>query len=506
MLDDHLTAAVDLGPYQSASEPTGSNAIDHLVLRRLAKAGITPARICSDSTFLRRVTLDTTGTIPSPQIAKEFPLDQSSSKRSRLVASLLADDRYADFWAMRWSDCLRIKSEFPINLWPLAAQAYHQWVLQALRDNRSYRWIARELLLSTGSNFRNPPANFFRAVQGKDPMGIARAVALTFLGQRADSWPKRKLENLDVFFSRISFKGTAEWKEEIVYDDITKPLPAKGTLPDGTQVALDPSKDPREVFVNWLTNDKNLVFSRAGANRVWAWLLGRGIVDPADDDRPGNPPTNPELLDALAHQFVASHFDLKALIAAILTSDTYQLASVPRSSNPAGPKLFAYYPIHRLEAEVLLDALNQITGATDGYSSKTPEPYTFVPEELRSVDLADGSVTSAFLELFGRPPRDSGFANERNERASADQRLHMLNSTHIQRKLENGPTLRPLLNTKLPTDQAVTNLYLAVLSRLPSSAELAKAVSYVDSVKARRTGLIDITWALINSVEFQFRH
>ena len=216
-----------------------------------------------------------------------------------------------------------------------------------------------------------------------------------------------------------------------------------GRLPGwnaGTPVA---GRDPREAFAGWLIAPRNPWFARAAVNRVWSWLLGRGIIHEPDDIRPDNPPSNPELLAYLEQELVASHYDLKSIYRLILNSQTWQLSSIPRSTRPEAAANFAYYPLRRLDAEVLADAICETTGTTETYTSAIPEPFTFIPEEQRGISLPDGSITSAFLELFGRPPRDTGLEAERNNRLTAAQQLHMLNASHVERKIEQSPNFRP---------------------------------------------------------------
>jgi hypothetical protein len=279
-------------------------------------------------------------------------------------------------------------------------------------------------------------------------------------------------------------------------------------LPDGTRTKLTTDRDPREVFADWLIDPKNPWFTRNIANRVWFWLMGRGIINEPDDIRPDNPPSNPELLAFLEQELVSSHYDLKHLYRLILNSDTYQLSSIPKTDKPEGGTNFAYYPLRRLDAEVLIDAICQITGTTEKYSSSIPEPFTFIPEDQRSIALPDGSITSPFLEMFGRSPRDTGLESERNNRSTAGQRLHLLNSSHIQRKLEQSQKLQALMQSKGTTQgEIITRLYLTILSRFPTDEELkiAEAYSKSGAVKGREA-MTDLAWALINSPEFLYRH
>lgn len=494
-------------PFEGQAAPESQNQVDEFVFNRLEALGIQPANACSDAVFVRRVFLDVIGTLPTPEETVAFLKDKNPRKRQVLIDKLLERDEFADYWAMKWSDLLRVKAEFPINLWPNAVQAYHRWIRTCLKENMPYDQFVRAMLTASGSNFRAPPVNFYRALQNKDAQGIAQTVALTFMGARSEYWPSNRLTCMSAFFSQIGYKSTAEWKEEIVYFDPGKTnLPAEVIFPDGTPAKLGGDVDPREVFSDWLIDPKNPWFTRNIANRVWAWLMGRGIVHETDDFRSDNPPVNPELLAFLQQELIKSHYDLKALYRLILNSQTYQLSSIAKTTKPAGPANFAQYPLRRLEAEVLIDALNQITGATERYTSPIPEPFTFIPEDQRSISLADGSTTSSFLEMFGRPARDTGMENERNNRPTPSQRLHLLNSSHIQNKLEQSKNLQSIwAKNKTPRDIA-SGLYLLILSRYPTDEEVVVVSDYFKTAVNKREACVDLAWALINSAEFLYRH
>lgn len=497
-------------PFESQTPIAQRNAIDQHVFAHLAKLGIPPANGCSDAVFVRRVYLDVIGTLPNAQEARDFILDRQPDKRRRLIDRLLARDEFSDYWAMKWSDILRIKAEFPINLWPNAAQAYHRWLRTSLKNNLPYDQFARELLTASGSNFRCPPVNFYRAVQSHAPRSLAQTVALVFMGTRADQWPTNQWDGMAAFFSRIGYKSTLEWKEEIIFFDSqpsTATNLASATFPDGTPAHLSPDQDPREAFANWLIQPGNPWFNQAIVNRIWAWLCGRGIIHEPDDIRSDNAPVIPELLKYLEHELVASQYDLKHIYRLILNSQTYQLSSIPNGNHPKGETLFAHYEIRRMEAEVLIDALNQITGSTEKYSSAIPEPFTFMPENQRAIALPDGSITSPFLELFGKSPRDTGMYSERNNRTTAAQRLHILNSSQIQRKLEQSRNLQLLAQTSRKPREVAISLYLTILSRYPTPAELNVATNHINTPPGkRRENAQDLTWALINSAEFLHRH
>jgi hypothetical protein len=533
--------------FESPAPPKPINEIDRIVFAKLAELKIQPV-LCSDSVFVRRAYLDVIGTLPTSDEARAFIEDPDiENKRRLLIDQLLQRDEFADYWSMKWGDILRIKAEFPINLWPNAAQAYHRWLRASIVQNKPYDQFARELLTSSGSNFRVGPVNFYRAIQNRTPEGIANAVALTLLGSRMDTWPEETACGFSAFFAQIGYKPTREWKEQIVFWDplgasrlpvvekeedgesadktvsptAPSPPPREAILPDGRKITLPDNTDPREVFADWLITPENPWFTRAIANRVWSWLLGRGIIHEPDDIRDDNPPSNPPLLAYLEKELIEHDYDLKHLYRLILNSSTYQFSSTPRDTSPEAVANFATYPLRRLDAEVLIDAINEITGTTDLYTSAIPEPFTYIPKDLPAVAVADGSITSPFLALFGRSARATGMENERDNNPVAAQSLHMLNSSHIQRKLERGPRLREFMTARVPPQELIEQLYLIVLSRLPTDEEITHALTYAGvgqppakgrgkrrktSSFNRRNAVIDITWALINSTEFLYRH
>jgi len=494
-----------------ADSTNPSDELDRIVFANLDSLGLKPANLSSDAVFLRRAYLVTIGTLPREDEARDFLESQDEAKRALLVERLLSRPEYADYWAMKWADVLRVKAEFPIKLWPNAVQIYHQWIHASVRDNKPFHQFAQELLVGSGSNFREGQVNFYRAMQDRSPRGMAATVALTFMGERAEKWPPRKLDAMAGFFANVAFKPTAEWKEEIVYFDPTADkdgLHKQAIFPDGTPAALDPGKaDPRLVFSQWLLRPENASFSRVAANRVWTWLMGRGIVHEPDDFRPDNPASNPELLAFLEREFIASRCDLKHLVRVILNSRTFALSSLPAQDTPEAATHFAHYPLRRLEAEVLIDALNQITKTKESYSSPIPEPFTFIPEDVRGIALPDGSITSSFLELFGRPPRDTGYQFERNLETNAAQRLHLLNSSHVQKKIEACPLVATAAADEAGLPGLVETIYLTVLSRPPTAKELDILRTHAESpVTDSRAFAADLVWSLFNQPEFLFNH
>jgi len=519
------TPSLTTNLFETTSAIVPDSKLDTLVTAQLAKLGVSP-QLCSDEVFLRRVYLDVIGTLPTADEARTFLRDQRPEKRRLLIDQLLTRPEFADYWAMKWCDVLRVKAEFPVNLWPNAAQAYHHWIKVSLRENKPYDQFVREMLTANGSNFRVGPVNFYRAVQNKTPEGIASAVALTFMGTRVETWKdKDQLPGMAAFFSQLSYKPTREWKEEIVYWDpdkafhdatnATARVAPKFIFPDGKRIKKIPEdQDPRELFADWLITEKNPWFTTVVVNRQWGWLLGRGIIHEVDDMRPDNPPSNPKLLTFLQKEFVKSRYDMKELIRLILNSRTYQTSSiVPRCAKHEHVEAqFGFYPLRRLDAEVLIDAINRVTETSDLYTSAIPEPFTFIPENTPAVALPDGSITSSFLELFGRSPRATGQADERVNKLSPTQKMHLLNSGHIQRKITTSPKIKKLLtgNAKKDTErfsEILDEVYLMTLSRYPTPEERETTRAYVKKGGAKGSDVwYDVIWALINSDEFLFRH
>ena len=563
--------------FEDRSRPTPDNQIDQIVFSKLSSAGIQPV-LCSDAVFVRRVYLDVLGKLPTAAEAAQFINDpDTQAKRGVLIDRLLQRDEFVDYWSMLWGDTLRIKAEFPINLWPDAAQAYHRWVHASIAENKPYDQFVRELLTSSGSNFRAAPVNFYRAIQNRTPEGITAAVALTFMGARTEAWAKERLNGMMVFFEQVGYKPTSEWKEEIVFwdplktssiagnsapglaeittvvaaDTSTNPPAAAGprqaVFPDGKAVLLTGDRDPREVFADWLISPDNPWFVRCAVNRTWAWLLGRGIIHEPDDIRDDNPPSHPELLVWLGKELVKNKYDMKHLIRLILNSKTYQLSSIAQVEHPAAAELFAVYPVRRLDAEVLIDAVNEITGTSELYTSAIPEPFTYLPKGQPAVAIADGSITSPFLALFGRSARATGMANERDNQTLAAQWRLMLNSSQIQDKIEKGPAFQQLFSQKKPPREILDELYLAILSRYPTDEEVKTVMTYSEfskgadsststqktdktgnkkykesdlkkkkantdskpgkgGINPSRSKWNDIAWSLLNSPEFLYKH
>jgi len=503
-------------PKQSFENFKINNQIDKLVIAALKEKGIPPSRTCSDEVFIRRVYLDTTGTLPQPRDVKAFLADNDSKKRAKLIERLLAGGEFADCAAMKWADLLRIKSEFPSNLWPQAVQFYHRWVRESIYKNRPYDQFVRQLLTSTGSNFHVPPVNYYRAFQERDPKQIAENVALVFMGTRLVSpdYTEEQIQGMAAFFAKIGYKNTDEWKEEIVFFnpegkfvDKKNNQPIKPQPLNGKPFDIPQAKDPRIVFADWLTAPNNAWFAKNAVNRIWCWLMGRGIIHEPDNISPANPPWSPELLAFLEKELIKNKYDMRHIYRLILNSNTYQLSSISDKWNEADVNGFSHYRTRRLDAEVLIDIICQVTGTTEKYTSNIPEPYTFLPDGKRAVTVADGSIVSPFLELFGKPPRNTSYESERNITPSVLQTQHMLNSSHIQRKLEQSPVIKKLMAEKKDNESVIDELYLLILSRYPTDDEKTTSGVYmVFGGKNRNEAVNDLAWALMNTKEFILKH
>lgn len=493
-------------PYETVNSTYKDNPIDIPVSAALAKHGLKLRNPCSDEVFIRRIYIDMIGTLPTPEEVKLFLRDENPEKRDILIDRLFERDEFADYWTMKWCDILRVKSEFPINLWPNGVQAYNRWIYESVRDNKPYDQFCLELLTSSGSNFRVPPVNFYRAVQGRDSSSIAKTAALTFMGARYEKWPADRQTGMAAFFSKVAYKKTTEWKEEIVYVNPEAIQPVKAVYPDGTTMQIPGDADPRVYFADWLISPDNKWFARCAVNRIWAWTMGQGIIEEPDDIRPDNPPACPELLAVLEKELVRSGYDLRHIMRLIFESRTYQQSSIPSNDESPGVE-FAHYTVRQLDAEVLADALKWIGGKGEEYVSPIPEPYTYVPKKNSTVSLADGSITSAFLTMFGRPARDTGLMSERVSQPNETQRLYLLNSTDIQQIVQRSPLLQPYY-ASLRNDPAgcIDGIYLVILSRYPTQDERDTAMQYIRDGQRPRQSLCDLSWALINSKEFLNHH
>ncbi|MFR9560338.1 MAG: DUF1553 domain-containing protein, partial [Rikenellaceae bacterium] len=405
-----------------------------------------------------------------------------------LIDELLQSDGYVRYMQMRWGDILRIKSEFPSNLWPNGVQAYNQWLYHHIMRNTPYNDMVRDLLISTGSNFKEPEVNFYRAFLKRTPEAIYENINLLFLGQRSCA------DNGYECFSQLKYKSTKEWKEEIIYLDInnSRPVPAV-TLADGTSLKLSPRSDWRVAYVDWLTSNEQ--FAGVMVNRAWYWIFGRGLVDEPDDWRADNRPSEPKLLEHLTAYFIKSGYDIKALMRYILTSDSYG----------AEAEYGSLFEPRRLPAEVIVDGLADVTGFSDTYQSRVPEPFTYYPPKSRSRDIGDATVSSSALELFGKPSRDVSLESQRNNSITSRQLLYLMNSSALESQIRRSQLAVSMKNKKL-TPQAITDkVMLNTLARRATAQEVAMFEEYAKQSGVSFEQIIpDIIWVAINSNEFLY--
>lgn len=466
--------------------PLQANELDKYVFAQ----NQTGQSVCTDEVFVRRTYLTLTGRLPQTQQVTSFLASKEPQKRALLIDEMLDSEEYVRYMVMRWGDILRIKSEFPSNLWPNGVQTYNRWLYEKMEANTPYNQFVSELLVSTGSNFRMPAVNFYRAFLKRTPENIYNNICLLFLGTRTTNDDGR------LCFSQLKYKSTKEWKEEIVYVDYRmKPPVNRINMSDNTEIDLTPGQDWRSAYVAWLTSKQNKRFAGVMANRLWFWMLGKGIVNEPDDWGAHNPPSNSALMDFLTNRFIESGYDMKALIRLVLNSNAFQSA-------PNG----LYVP-QRLPAEVIVDALADLTGISDPYRSRVPEPFTFYPEGTRSVDLGDATVSSTALELFGRVSRDVSLESQRSNKLTSKQLLYLMNSSELEDRIRKSKKLNEICSQQKDIAGISREITLITLSRYPTQEEIAlfKAYALKNSLPLRNLAF-DILWTQINSTEFLFNH
>ncbi len=519
-------AALPLGA-PVAHLPQPKNFIDELVFKKLKAVGMPPSEICADAIFVRRAALDIAGRLPTPAETKNFLADPASDKRDKWIDSLLESADYADYFANKWSALLRNKRGDSSHA--RGAYAFHDWLRDGLFANKPYDQIVREILTASGDISQNPPVAWYRQVNNANAQ--LEDTAQLFLGLRLqcaqchhhpyEKWSQQDYYGFAAFFTQVGRKPGSQPGEEVIYHKRglatathkkTK-LPVKpaglGTAP----MDLSPDDDPRQALADWITGGNNRFFARSLVNRYWKHFFDRGLVEPDDDMRETNPPTNPELLDALAQYFAASGYNLKGIIRAICRSQVYQLSAIPNQYNAVDKQYFSRYYPRRLAAEVLFDAVNQVTGSEAKFDGLSPG--------TRAVCLPDNSfnASSYFLTVFGRPDSASACECERSQDASLAQSLHLLNAKEIQEKIagDTGRAAVLAANQEQSDEQKIRELYAWAYAREPDETELQLATAYLDKYAkktsdekgnpvTKRPAYEDMVWALINTKEFLFNH
>jgi hypothetical protein len=493
-----------------------ANFIDGHVWEKLRRLGITPSEPAGDATFLRRAFLDVIGRLPTPEEVRAFLADPSPDKRSVLIDQLLERPEYADYWANKWADLLRPN---PYRVGIKAVYNLDAWLRDSFRKNKPYDQVVREIVTAQGSTFRDGPVTVFR--DRREPAEITPMVSQLFLGIRLECakchhhpfevWGQDDFYSLAAYFARIGRKGTGvsppiSGSEEIIFTapsgEVKHPLTGKVLPPRplfGKTGPLDADRDPREVLADWIVGDDNPYFARVIVNRVWADLMGRGLVEPVDDLRATNPPSNGPLLDALAQHFREQQYDLKKLIKTITTSYVYGLSSTPTPRNRADTRNFSRRYRQRQRAEVVLDAISDVTQA--------PETFAALPPGSRAVELWTFRSQSVFLDSFGRPDPNQDPPCERTSDTTVVQALHLMNAPNLHRKItsDTGRAATLAAGNRAPAD-VVEELYALFYARRPSAEEMAICLKVFEEEGAtRRQAIEDLMWSLLNTPEFLFK-
>jgi Protein of unknown function (DUF1553)/Protein of unknown function (DUF1549) len=524
-------AIVPLGQKTPEWQFPEKTVVDKFTAKKWRELGLVPAELANDETFIRRATLDITGTLPTPKQVLDFVADKSPDKKDKLIDRLVETPEYAYYFANKWADVLRVKRRGEQQR-AEGTFAFHGWIREAVANDTRFDEFARSIVTATGDETNNPPSVWFKEID--KPEQFVDDVSQVFLGQRLtcaqchhhpyEKWSQDDYWGLAAFYGRVGRKTVqmpandpnrqaaqrnvvftrsngAVMNKRTQKPAVTKPL-------DGQPMEVDATDDPRQKLADWMVDVKNPFFAKTLANRYWAHFFTRGIVDPLDDMRITNPPSNPELLDALTKSVTDNGYSLKSLVKVICKSRTYQLSAVPNDFNKHDKQNYARYYPKRMSAEVLLDAVNQFTDNAQQFGGLPKDKNA----PTRAITLPDESYTSYFLEVFGKPQRISACECERVNEANLAQALHLLNSDEVQGKIGNGGRIREFIKPedKRPDAEKVEELFLWAFGRKPTVEDLKASLDHIDAVvkksgiAAKRTAYENIVWALMNTKEFVF--
>ncbi len=507
---NNITVLGDRTGYKWAAVPENSY-IDQLVDKKLQKVRAQASGLCDDSTFIRRAYLDLTGLLPTPEATRTFLEDKapSAQKREKLTDALLASEAYNERWTNKWSDLLDSNSKF---LGDVGVRKFRNWIRGSIADNKPYNQFVRELITASGDANQNPPANYMRVV--RDTATATENVTQLFLGVRFscakchdhpfERWTQNQYYQFGAFFAQVGYKPGANGGAEVVFNkgngEVMHPKTGLAVLPAVPvgRITSAANADRRQPFADWLTSKENPFFSRAYVNRLWSYFLGKGIIDPVDDIRASNPASNPELLEALNKDFVEHGFDTRHIMRTIVLSRTYQSDLKTNKWNADDHVNFSHATPRRLEAEQLYDALHQATGSTVQFAG--------LPAGTKAEELPDAKpVGDGFLDLFGKPVRETPCECERSSTVSLGQALNLINGPTLSDSVA-APTGRiaQLLKTNPTDDRIVEEIFLATFSRFPNAKEKRTALATLHVASNRAEGAEDLMWALLNSPAFLF--
>jgi len=486
------------------------NYVDELVGDKLRKIRVMPSDLCTDEEFLRRATIDITGLLPTEEEYREFMADDSPDKRSKLVDRLLERKEFSEIWAMKWSELLMVKTTNQVS--KKSMYLYSSWLTDQIARDVPLDQMVRELLSASGGTFTNPPANFYQIE--RDTLKTAENVAQVFMGIRTqcaqchnhpfDRWTMDDYYSFAAFFAQIGRKNGEDYREQIIFDQRSgdvRHLVGNKVMPPKFLGGEEPEvngRDRRAVMAEWLTSPENAYFAPSVANRMWAHFFGQGIVEPVDDVRVSNPPSNPQLFETLGRKLVEYNYDFKQLVRDICASNTYQRSTERNSSNETDDRNFAHANVRRIPAESLLDCISQIT--------QTKDKFPGLPLGARAVQVADGGTSTYFLTTFGRAKRETVCTCEVSTDPSLSQALHLLNGTTVEGKIGQGGLVKQLLADGRTPEQVIESLYIRALSRQPLPEEMDQLKAVVAESPNPQAGLEDIFWAILNSREFLFNH
>jgi hypothetical protein len=494
------------------NEPTTppANYVDELVNAKLRKIRVEPSELCSDEVFLRRVTIDITGLLPTVEEYQAFMADADPAKRAKLVDRLLERKEFSEIWALKWANLLMVKTTNEVSYKSMFL--YSNWLTNQISSNVPLNQMVQNLLSANGGTFKNPATNYYQIE--RDTLKTAENVAQVFMGIRTqcaqchnhpfDRWTMDDYYGFAAFFAQIGRKTGEDYRETIIFNsgggEVAHPVGGRQMAPKflGGAAPDVAGKDRREVLVKWLASPENPFFATSVANRVWAHFFGLGIVEPVDDIRVSNPASNPELFQALGDKLTSYNYDFKQLVRDVCNSHTYQRASQANASNGEDLKNFSHSRIRRIPAENLLDCLTQVT--------EIQEKFQGLPLGSRAVQIADGLSSNYFLTSFGRSPRTTACAAEATTEPTLSQALHMMNGDTIARKIGESKRLQTMLDGGKKPAEIVETIYIACLSRRPSPEEMQKLEALLASEPNARNAVDDIFWAVLNSREFLFNH